>query len=157
MMRCGNRNVIGRVSGVLCAVLLAGCASPPSVTPLLRVVGQALEEERSHLEADRRRQSAWIADQRDALRAGFDADLREQAALDATWVSEAVRVYVLAREALIEHEHAVRQELERRAGNLQLAKQAQARAIELIERQDALWRDVPDLRRWLGTPKGGQP
>lgn len=129
--------------------LLGGCASPPSLTPLLQAVDRALDDEHQQVTQDAERQSAWLQQQQQALRAAFEADLNEQQSLQRDWVAEHVRVYVTARETLTEHHHRLRQTYRMRLENLQAASLAQQRAIALIQRQDQLFERLPDLRRWL--------
>ncbi len=136
------------VSGLLvwCVV---GCGSPPAVTPLMRVVGEALEAEAALVELDAARYAAWGAEQRAMLRQGFESDIAAREALDAEWVREHVRVYVTARELLAASGEKMRASMVRRRENLAAAGEAQRRAIELIEQQDVLMERVPDLRRWV--------
>ncbi len=136
---------------ILAGVLLwtAGCASPPSVVPLLQVVDQALVGEQDAIQTEVRRQAARSEQDRLSLDDAFEADLADQAELDHQWVADHARVYAVARESLLREQFAQQQTLATRQENLALAREAQARAVRLIQRQDQLFRDVPDLRRWV--------
>lgn len=125
---------------VLFAGLLAlgGCTTP-SVLPLLRLGQEAMEAEARHLADERQRDAALLTERQRALSAAFDADLRQRPDLDAEWVRQAAAGYVAAREALLRHDEAVARERAQRAANLQVAAEAQARAIALLELQDGLW------------------
>ncbi|MFW6336185.1 MAG: hypothetical protein ACOC3G_03560, partial [Phycisphaeraceae bacterium] len=68
----------------------AGCAAPPSVTPLLRVTHAVLEDEAQRLALDAERVAHRHDRQRAELAAAFERDLRERRALDEAWVGEAV-------------------------------------------------------------------
>ena len=139
---------------------LSGCASPPSVVPLLRVAQSAMESEKSLLAADLARQRAWLDAQRASLDAAFDADLRQRQELDPAWVREGTRVYAAAREQLARHRFRLEQETHLRSDNLDDASLALDHAAGLIEQQDQLLDLVPELRRVLiqhgGTRHGGQ-
>lgn len=126
------------VIGGLLATALGGCASPPSVTPLLRLAEEAVRKEALRVEADAGRDADRLEGTRRSLRDAYDADLAERGELDAAWVREATDVYVAAREALVRHELALRDERRVRAENLRLAADATERAAELLERQDDL-------------------
>jgi hypothetical protein len=126
-------------------MVLSGCASPPSVAPLMRVVETALGDEVEHVAADERRMALWYSQQRDALADAFGADLAAQSTLAPDWVSDHVRVYVAAREALAEAGVRARQQYAVRRDNLLLAAAAQRRARELIEKQDQLIAQVPGV------------
>lgn len=132
---------------VVCVCLAgpAACTAPPSVSPLLRMAEEAMRAESQRLAADVERDVQRIDQTRAALAAAFDADLRQRDALDARWVTDAAEVYAAAREALARHEMALRRERDQRAANLHVAANATRRAVQLIERQDAL------ITRTLGT------
>ena len=93
----------------LVMLLIAGCASPPSVSPLLRISASAVEAERSHLAADLERQSQWYEQQRQMLHSGFAADLEAQIDINADWVQRGVNAYVTARELVLRDELVPRQ------------------------------------------------
>jgi len=131
------------------AMALSGCASPPAVGPLLRVVDRALADTHERIDVDRRRVTGWIEQQRAAVTDAFEADLAEQQVLTADWVRDHARVYAAANEALARHEMTVAREYDQRQANLRDARRAQQAAIELIEQQDTLFEAVPDARRWL--------
>ena len=152
-MRCNNRwtvNATGWLAITAIMIGLGGCASPPAVGPLMRVVQKALRQEQAMVQTDQQRTTAAMDQRRATLKAAFDADMNEQTALDKQWVDEQVSVYVAAREALVRHELDMQQQYQQRQQNLGDALAAQQRAIELIERQDALFASLPDARRWLG-------
>ena len=144
-----NDRWIGSVIGLVMVVGLTGCASPPSVSPLMQVVEQTLQQEQVMLQTDQQRATAWMDQQRATLAAAFDADMNEQQTLDKTWVHDQVAVYVAAREALLRHELELQRQHEQRRQNLADAMAAQQRAMQMIEQQDALLASVPDVRRWL--------
>jgi len=127
----------------------AGCASPPSVAPLLRAADQAVQQEHRLLADDHERRRLEFDRQRDDLAAAFEADLAAQAQLDPQWVAQGVRAYVAAREGLLDHQHTLDEQYATRRDNLATASQAIARAVSLLEQQDQLFKDIPDLRRWL--------
>lgn len=139
-----------RVGIGLLLLVLGGCASPPAVTPLLRVVDQAIEDAHDQLGVDRQRAASSIDRQRQALTDAFDADLADQTTLTTTWVRDHAMVYATAREVLTQHAAELKREFDTRQANLRDARRAQRAAIELIEQQDALFKAVPDARRWLG-------
>lgn len=140
---------VARATVSLALMVLTGCASPPSVTPLMRVVEGALRAEALRVEGDIERLAEWHALQARTLRDGFEADLDARPTLDRQWVSEHVSVYTAAREALLRHQIEQATAAARRRANLETAAEAQRRAIGLIEQQDALLQRVPDLRRWM--------
>jgi len=129
----------------------AGCASPPSVVPLLTVVDKALAAEGNALETDAERREAWFEQSRRALADAFEADLAAQSELERQWVRDHAGVYAAAREALARREIVQQQALQTRRENLAVARDAQRRAIQLIQRQDRLFDDVPDVRRWTNA------
>ena len=136
---------------LLCiAATLFGCSSPPSVVPLMRAAEQTLNEERRLVDEDRARRTALFERRRDALAAGYEADLAERETLDPAWVLEGTRAYTAAREALLRHE----MELERRATirkqNLELAGAALERGVALIQQRDRLLERLPVLGEWTG-------
>lgn len=139
-------------------VLSAGCTSPPSVAPLLRLAHEAIREEARLVEADAERDRLATEATMRSLDAGYDADLRERESLSAEWVAEATRAYVLAREAVLRHEAEQAQTRARRADNLAAAAEATERAAALLERRDALIAEAVrvDARRLLrlGLTKG---
>jgi hypothetical protein len=135
------------------AMALLGCASPPSVLPLIRIADRALAEESQNLDADGRRIAAWLDQQRQSLADALEADVRAQAGLDAEWVMTGTQAYAAAREALLRHELSLELQRQRRRQNLQAASAALQRAAGLIEQQDRLLEPIPDLRRWLVAPE----
>lgn len=154
-MRCNDKR-IGSAMGLAMMMLMAaavggltGCASPPAVSPLMRVVTQALQQEQAMLQTDQQRTTAGMDQQRAMLKAAFDADMNERQTLDKAWVNDHAAVYVAAREALLRHELELERQNEQRRENLTDAMAAQQRAVQLIEQQDALMANVPDARRWL--------
>lgn len=154
-MRCGVWTRWRRIAGIGLWVSamggVSGCASPPSVTLLLRSAETAIAQEQRLLEEDAQRQGAWVLQQRKLIEAGFMADLRSKPALEPQWVLEGTAVYVEAREQLLRHELELRQATEARRQNMRLAGRAIERGVSLLEQQDTLLADVPDLRRWLAN------
>jgi hypothetical protein len=144
-----NRLTPCLVLTVLVATFVGGCASPPSVVPLLEQTQRVLREERRLLAADAERSEAWFDQQRSALAAAFEADLAARDALNAEWVRTGVTAYVAAREALVEQETQLARQRQVRMQNLDLASLAQRRAIALIQQQDDLLSWTPDLRQWI--------
>ncbi|MCE9590156.1 MAG: hypothetical protein K8S99_06495 [Planctomycetes bacterium] len=133
------------------AAVMAGmsaCTSPPSVSPLLRVVDDAVRREAELVRDDMERDGLRVAQARRSLEEAFMADLRDRPVLDQPWVLDAVRGYTAACEELVRHEMNLRGGRERRAENLLAAAEAQRRAIELIERQDALITGATGLDLW---------
>jgi len=163
-MRCGRRSARQRrgrsvrwreamgfgAAVVMATIAVAGCASPPSVLPTLGVVDSALAEEGRQLGLDGARQGQWYRQQREGLHAGFEADLEQRAALDAEWVRQATRVLTAALEVSLQREAEGQRQIEVRAENLRLAREALQRAIAVTQMQDRLFEGVPDVRRgWL--------
>ena len=151
--RCVRGIAIALLSGTLLpgVLLSGGCASPPSVAPLLRVSQQAMLAEVEHLNVDATRDAEQMKQSRASLDAAFDADLqqREQAGgLDAQWVRDAMEVYVPTREALVRHEASLTAERRTRQDNLRTAAEAQQRALELLEQQDKLITDTTHFNVW---------
>lgn len=120
------------------AAALTGCATPPSVSPLMRVVDRVLGEEILHLEADAARDAEHLRQTREALADAFDADLAGQQSLTAEWVRSAVRAYASAGESLARHEADRARQRSSRADNLRAAIEAQRRALAILEQRDRL-------------------
>jgi len=127
---------------------LAGCTSPPSVMPLLRITQGALHSESAQLRQDIPRDGRAIEQVRMSLDDAFAADLRQQEELSVVWVSEAMDVYIAAREALLVHELTLKQERLQREENLDVAANATQRAIDLLEQRDQLLADTSIARLW---------
>ena len=142
-------SLILRVVLVCAFVAITGCASPPSVVPLMAQVQNVLADENRLLAEDYERQQQWIDQQRQTIAAAFDADMIAREQLDIDWIRHHVAAYVAAREALSDHTTKLQQEFTVRQSNLADAALAQQKAIELIQRQDDLLERVPDLRRWM--------
>jgi len=123
---------------VIDALLCVGCASPPSVAPLLRVSERALMREAGEQAIDAQRDAEHIRQAMRSLEQAYNQDLAQTQELTEQWVREATKAYVAAREALLRHEHALSQERRARVDNLQAAASATRRAIVLIEQQDKL-------------------
>lgn len=138
-----------RIIVIAALALAAGCQSPPSVAPLLAAADGVIADEQRLLSDDTKRAAAWVDQQRDALRRGFATDLSEREAIDPAWVLDGVTAYVAAREALLRHEFSLREQSDTRRENLRLASESIRRALGLLQRQDALFADTPDLRRWI--------
>jgi len=130
-------------------VAFAGCASPPAVAPLMRVVDAAIADAHDQLAVDRDRAGDWVDQQRAGLTDAFEADLAARTDLSADWVRDHAMVYAVAREAMARHEAKLDHEYQTRRANLRDARRAQRAAIRLIEQHDALFEAVPDARRWL--------
>ncbi len=144
----GMFRVLSFVVLVALALILSACASPPSVTPLLTVVNQALADEVAALVVDGQRDGARVNELRDNLADAFARDLQETPELSPRWVTEASEGYALAREALLRHELTLAEERQRRTENLRVARQAQDRALELLQQQDKLLTDTLRLDLW---------
>ena len=138
----------------LAALLFTGgCASPPSVAPLLRVTERALLDESARLMSDAERDTVYAQQALLTLEEAYHQDLEQTQTLTHDWVREATSVYATARETLVRHRQALAQERLARADNLRSAASATRRAITLIEQQDNLLHGVVDenLRRLLTT------
>jgi hypothetical protein len=134
---------------------IAGCDSPPSVTPLLRLSREAITAEMQHLQDDAAVQRTLIEQRQLALADAFEADLGaadQEGALNADWVREATQVYVLARETLVKQQQSREQTYAQRIDNLDAAAQAQDRAIAVLERQDELVQRVWGMSPWRVSP-----
>ncbi len=131
--------------------LLGGCATPPSVAPLLRVTQRALLDESGRLKVDAERDTLYTRQTLRTLEDAYNQDLDQAEGLTPDWVREATSVYVTARETTISHQHALAQEYRVRADNLVAAASATQRALVLIEQQDKLLDGAVnrDLRRLL--------
>jgi hypothetical protein len=151
-----SRKTIAPLSLMLMLATAFGCTSPPSVVPLMSVVADVMESEARHVAEDGKQFATVLGRQRQALADAFDADLDGQATIDRDWLRDHVAVYVVAREALVRHELALARRVADRIENLTLARRAQLRAIGLIQRQDALLGQLPDLRRWM-QPQHQEP
>ena len=132
----------------LLVLLAGGCGSPPSVAPLLRAAGTAVEQEAQRLGEDAQRDQQQIEATRRMLRDAFDADLKQTPNPDAAWVRSAANAYAQALEELVRQEMRVLQERRQRAANLRDALLAQQRAIRLIERQDQLLQQMLGFDLW---------
>ncbi len=131
--------------------LAGGCATPPSVAPLLRVTERALLDESGRLKQDAERYTAYTRQTLRTLEDAYSQDLDQAEVLTPKWVREATSVYITARETIISHQHALAQEQRARADNLLAAAAATRRAIALIEQQDKLLHGTLDnnLQRLL--------
>ncbi len=127
---------------MMLAVLLTGCATPPSVAPLLRVTERALAEESGRLARDVQRDRAYTRQVLGSLEDAYRRDLEQVDGLTPQWVLEATAVYITAREAAVRNEQALALERDNRADNLRAAAAATRRAILLIEQHDGLLRGV---------------
>jgi hypothetical protein len=150
MRKCAKDGVRLRAAWLLIAGAgLTGCASPPSVIPLIQVANQAIAQERQLLDVDAKRMSQSLQEQRDSLASAFEADLRAQQTLSAAWVTEGVQVYVAAREQLLRQQLDLQRAADLRRDNMAAAQEVLARAVGLVQKQDQLFEVVPDLRRWV--------
>lgn len=145
---------------VVLALGLGGCASPPSVVPLMAVAQKAIQQEAGQLAGDGQREQASIAQSQAALKAGYQADLKAQTKLTADWVQQETAGYVAAREALVKQAMTLDQQRRQRLDNLTAAAEAQQRAIAILEQRDALLTQMigsnPGPLRWLARVLGVQ-
>ena len=130
---------------------LTACTSPPSVTPLLRATDRALEAEARHLQTDLAQTQQSLNQSRLTLEQGFIKDLETQTILDKQWVLEASELYAVAREQLLIHQMEIERQYQHRRDNLELASQAQQRAITLLENQDRLITHTLGFDLWAWT------
>lgn len=121
---------------------VAGCATPPSVAPLLRVTERAMLEESGRLAGDTERDRAFTRQSLGSLEDAYRRDLEQVGELTPQWVLEATAVYVAARDAVVRHEQELAREREIRADNLRAAAAAARRAILLTEQQAGLLRGL---------------
>jgi hypothetical protein len=144
-------NFLAPLVALAVSLIVGGCTSPPSVTPLLRVTERALISESARLNDDAERDSQYARQTLRSLKDAYDRDLEQADGLTADWVRDATSVYVAAREALLRNEIARAHERRQRSDNLQAAASATRRAIGLIEQQDKLLNAVAgeDIRRLL--------
>ena len=126
-----------------------GCGSPPSVVPVMQVVEATLQREAQSLsQVQAARDRLYLEQARRQLDEGYRRDLASTQALSPQWVESATSVYVAAREALLRQEIELARQRETRVENLQLAAQAQGRAVALLQRQDNLLRQTLGLDLW---------
>ena len=143
----------GLIEAVLIIVTVtSGCASPPSVVPLLEQVHHVLADQQQDLQQRAATDASRFDQQRHLLQQAYEADLTARPQLDADWVRDGTAAYVTAREAVVRHELQLADQLRTRWRNLRLAADAQRRASRLIQRQDQLLQRMPDLRRWMEQP-----
>lgn len=127
----------------------AGCGSPPSVVPVMRIVEQAILDEAGQIETfDADRDQRMIDSLRSRLREGYLADLRTTDTLDPAWVEDATEIYLTARETLVRQELDLAQQRRARQDNLRDAAHAQARAIAILQQQDRLLQQTVGLDFW---------
>jgi len=154
----------GRVARFALSLLLlpgaagwAGCGSPPSVVPVLRVVERTMLDEADRIEArDADRDRLILSDARVRLRDGYLADLEAAQTLDPSWVTSATEVYVAACEALVYQEINLARQRQIRQDNLRDAAQAQARAIAILQQQDRLLEQTVGLNLWQLNPSDAE-
>jgi hypothetical protein len=139
-INAGKRIGLGIV--LLAVTALAGCATPRSVAPLLRVTERALIEASQRLAEDAERDREYARQTLGSLENAYRQDLEGTRELTPAWVLEATAVYVAAREAVLEHQQALATERDIRADNLRAAASATRRAIVLTEQQDGVLRGV---------------
>lgn len=130
------------LAALAACVSVAGCTSPPSVAPLLRVTEQALAEESQRLVQDAERDGGYVRQSLRMLEDAYARDLEQTQDLDPGWVRESTAVYVAAREELIRHEQSLARERHDRAANLRAAGVAVRRARSIIEDRDSLLQGV---------------
>lgn len=133
---------------MILSALLMGCASPPAVTPLLRVVEEALRDEAARVEAEASVEAQRAEQTRRMLADVYRADLLQRDALDVAWIEEATAVYVAACEDVLRHELDQQAASQHRASNLRTAASAQRRAIQLLDRQDDLITGTLGIDLW---------
>jgi len=155
MRRVGMQHKKSILTSLLaCVFQCVGCASPPSVVPLLRVSEKALMREAAQQAIDADRDAEHIRQIRLSLEQAYNLDLDQTQDLTSKWVRDATQAYVLARESLLRHEQVLSQQRRARVENLQAAASSTRRAIGLIEQQDKLLAGAvgDDLRRLLNDP-----
>ncbi|MEM9417488.1 MAG: hypothetical protein AAGA25_00355 [Planctomycetota bacterium] len=138
------------VTAVSAAVVcIAGCGSPPSVVPTMRLVQQTMLEEAERLETvDAERDRMLFDDSRERLQRGFLADLQQNPTLDPEWVYSAAEVYAAACEALVWQEVEFARQRDTRRDNLRDAAAAQARAIAVLQEQGLLLQRTVGFDLW---------
>ncbi len=137
----------------ICLLMAPGCGSPPSVVPVMQVVERTLRQEAESLGAvQATRDRLYLQQARQQLDEGYRRDLADTNALSPQWVQSATTVYVAAREALLRQELELARQRQTRIDNLQLAAQAQGRAVALLQRQDNLLRQTLGLDLWRLDP-----
>lgn len=138
---------------------LAGCDSPPSVIPIMRVVEKTLAREVQHIQAfDAESDRQFFDSARRGLAEAYRADLENAPELTPDWIDSATRVYAAAREHLLRNELDRTAQREARIENLVDAARAQSRAIAVLERQDRLLeRFGVDLWKTVVPPREYQP
>ena len=128
---------------------VGGCGSPPSVVPVMQVVEATLRSEAESLAAvQASRDRLYLEQARRQLDEGYRRDLSSTDALSPQWVESATAVYVAAREALLRQEIELARQRQTRVDNLELAAQAQGRALAILQRQDNLLRQTLGLDLW---------
>ena len=141
-------------------LLLTGCTSAPSVLPMLDRVGVVLTEERAMLAEDGKLVAGRYEQTRDMLRDAYEKDLavKEGKQISADWVIDATRVYVAAREILLKQMADEMNSLETRMRNLDLAKEAQSKAVQMMRQQDELMLNMSGVSfwDWLGNKRHGE-
>ncbi|MBI1335826.1 MAG: hypothetical protein GC164_02560 [Phycisphaera sp.] len=136
------------MSALILSVVCTGCAAPPSVTPLMRMVQQSLEQEAGYLEHDTQLQSQHTALVLDTLESAFEKDLRERGSLDPQWVLDATRAYTAAREQVVLQDARLTASRTQRIENLLASVEAQQHAIGLLDQQDQLLISVLGTEGW---------
>jgi len=108
-----------------------------------------MRDESRLLDDDAARHRLWFEQQRSSLAAAYVADLDTRDTYDRDWIRDGADAYVLAREAILRHELELRRQNETRRRNLRLGGVAIDHALSLLQQQDRLFEDIPDVRRWL--------
>ena len=134
------------------SILLCGCASPPSVVPLLQLVDRELQAEAARIERGGGHDAELIELARERLATGFERDLAEKNSPSAEWVRSAAEAYATAREALASHEAELQQARQQRIDNLHAASTAQRRAILLLTQHDRLMVQTVGIDLWTLEP-----
>ncbi|WP_432798406.1 hypothetical protein [Poriferisphaera sp. WC338] len=133
---------------LLLIILLTGCTSPPSVVPVLEMVGQVLADEAAQMKMRRLDEEQRHMQMKASLRDAYERDLTSQESLSSEWVLEATSVYTTAREMMIENYHSQLEAIDRKQQNLMAAWEAQQKATELLRQQDDLLRGTVGLDLW---------
>lgn len=119
---------------------LAGCSSPPSLIPTLKIVQESLEREAQNIQSISKAQDEqYFETIRQDLKDAFRQDLYATPELTPEWVEAATAVYVAANEQLWKNQISRAAQRNTRIENLRLASQAQAQAVAILEQQDRLY------------------
>jgi len=123
---------------LLFVMMAAGCETPRSVTPLLKLTEKALLEEAQRLHDDAERDRMHSLQTLSRLEEAYRKDIEQAQTLTVEWVLEATRIYTTARETVLKHRASLEAERQARRENLQAAAEATRRALLLLHEQDDL-------------------